>query len=446
MSNPRHVSRPRSNLRRFVLDISPLRDLRDYRLLWTGQSVNVIGNQITRVALPFQVYVLTHSTLAVAGLSLVQLVPLLLFSLGGGSLADAFDRRKLLLVTQSGLALSSLALAIVSLQTSPPLLLLFAIAFVAASFSAIDWPARSSAVARLVPAHRLPAAIALNQVSLNAGSIIGPAIGGLVLATVGVSGAYALDVVTFAVFIAAITSLSPIPPLVAGARPGMAAILEGLRFVRGRRVLLSTFAIDLNAMIFGMPNALFPALALDVFRAGPIGVGLLNAAPALGAFLGAVISGAVTRIRRVGRGIIVAVAVWGIAIVLFGLSTLLPLSIALPLALASLAVAGGADVLSAVLRGSVLQLATPDELRGRVSAIHIVVVTSGPRIGDIEAAAVASVIGAQLSALSGGILCLLGVFVVARLYPELDRHEAVAAPTMPPAEPPATPPAEPVAA
>lgn len=439
MSNPRHVSRPRPSLRRFMLDVSPLRDFRDYRLLWSGQSVNVIGNQITRVALPYQVYVLTHSTLAVAGLSLVQLVPLLLFALGGGSLADAFDRRKLLLVTQSGLALSSLALAIVSLQTSPPLLLLFGIAFVAASFSAIDWPARSSAVPRLVPPNRLPAAIALGQVSLNAGSIIGPAIGGVVLATVGVSGAYALDVVTFAVFIAAIAALRPIPPLVAGARPGMSAILDGLRFVRQRRVILSTFAIDLNAMIFGMPNALFPALALDVFRAGPIGVGLLNAAPALGAFVGAVISGAVTRIRRVGRGIIVAVAVWGIAIVLFGLSTILPLSVAMPLALVSLAVAGGADVLSAVLRSSVVQLATPDELRGRVSAIHIVVVTSGPRIGDIEAAAVASVIGAQLSALSGGILCLLGVFVVARWYPELDRHEAVASPTKPPAEPPAEP-------
>jgi MFS family permease len=421
-----------------MLDLSPLRDLRDYRLLWTGQSVNVIGNQITRVALPFQVYVLTHSTLAVAGLSLVQLVPLLLFALGGGSLADSFDRRKLLLVTQTGLALSSLALAIVSLQASPPLALLFAIAFVAASFSAIDWPARSSAVPRLVPAHRLPSAIALNQLSLNAGSIIGPAIGGVVLATFGVSGAYALDVVTFAVFIAAIAALRPIPPLLVGARQGMvAAILEGLRFVRQRRVLLSTFAIDLNAMIFGMPNALFPALALDVFHAGPIGVGLMNAAPALGAFLGAVISGAVTRIRRVGRGIIVAVAAWGIAILLFGLATLLPLSIALPFALVFLAVAGAADVLSAVLRGSVVQLATPDELRGRVSAIHIVVVTSGPRIGDIEAAAVASVIGAQLSAISGGILCLLGVFVVARWYPELDRHEGAAAPTGPPAEPPA---------
>src|SRR5258706_14588075 len=185
--------------------------------------------------------------------------------------------------------------------------------------------------------------------------------GGVALATVGAWGAYALDVVTFALFLVTITSLTPIPPLVAGARPGIAAILEGFRFVRRRRVILSTFAIDLNAMIFGMPNALFPALALDVFPAGPIGVGLLNAAPALGALLGALISGAVTRIRRVGRGIIVAVAVWGVAILLFGLSALLPLSVALPLALVFLAVAGAADMLSAVLRGSVVQLATPDE-------------------------------------------------------------------------------------
>jgi hypothetical protein len=183
-------------------------------------------------------------------------------------------------------------------------------------------------------------------------------------------------------------------------------------------VILSTFAIDLNAMIFGFPSALFPALALDVFRAGPVGVGLLNSAVAVGAFLGVAGSGSVIQLRRVGRGIIVAVAVWGFAIVLFGLSTF-----SLPLALVFLAIAGAADVISAVLRSSVMQLSTPDELRGRVSAINLLVVTSGPRFGDIEAAAVASVIGAQLSAISGGVLCLLGVIAVARAYPELDRHE-----------------------
>jgi MFS family permease len=429
VTNPGHVKRP-SRLRRAIVDLSPLRDLRDYRLLWLGQSVNAIGSQITRVALPFQVYVLTHSTLAIAALSTAQLIPLVLFSLAGGSLADVFDRRRLLMVTQIGLATSSGALVLVSLLPSPPLVGLFVIAFVAASFAAIDGPTRTSAITRLVPARRLPAAIVLGQLSFNSAAVAGPAIGGVVLAVVGPSGAYLLDLVTYGVFIATLVALPPIPPAVAGARPGLAAIAEGLRFVRRRRVILSTFAIDLNAMIFGMPQALFPALALDVFHAGPVGVGLLNAAPAVGAVLGAAISGVATRIKRVGRGIIVAVVVWGAAIVLFGLSTF-----SLPLALVFLAIAGAADVFSAMLRSSVVQLSTPDELRGRISAIHQLVVISGPRAGDIEAAGVASVIGAQLSAISGGVLCLLGVFAVARWFPELDRHEAAALPSEPPAEP-----------
>jgi MFS family permease len=423
-----------SSGRRFggiLVDISPLREFPAYRRLWLGQSVNVIGSQVTRVALPYQVYVLTHSTLAIAALTLVQLVPLLLFSLGGGSLADVVDRRRLLLVTQVALASSSLALAIVSLGT-PSLLVLFAVAFVASAFGAVDQPTRASSTPRLVPAHRLPEAIALGQLSFNAGSVIGPAIGGLILAGVGVSGAYFVDVVTYAVSIIAILGLPPIPPVVAGRRAGLAAIRESLAFVRSRRTILSTFAIDLNAMIFGMPTALFPALALDVFHVGPVGVGLLNAAPAAGAFVAAFLSGLVTRLRRLGRGIIVAVVVWGAAIALFGLSTF-----SFPLALVFLAIAGGADVLSAVLRSTLVQLTTPDELRGRVSAIHILVVTSGPRIGDIEAAAVASVVGAQLSAISGGVLCVLGVIGVARAFPELDRRLRPETPAQAGAEAPA---------
>jgi MFS family permease len=410
-------------LRGAIVDVSPLRDLPAYRLLWAGQSVNVIGSQITRVALPYQVYVITHSTLAIAGLTLAQLVPLLLFALFGGSLADVVDRRRLLLATQTSLALCSLALAIVSLG-QPSVLALYAIAFVAASFMAVDQPTRSSSIPRLVPPDRLTAAIALNSLSFNAGSVIGPAVGGLLLAGVGVSGAYLVDVVTYGVMLAAVVNLPSIPPLVAGGRPGLAAIREGLRFVRQKRVILSTFAIDLNAMIFGMPTALFPALALDVFRAGPVGVGLLNAAPAVGAFAATFLSGLVTRLHRIGRGIIVAVLAWGLAIALFGASTF-----SFPLALVFLAIAGGADVLSAVLRSTLVQLSTPDHLRGRVMATHSLVVTSGPRIGDIEAAAVASVIGAQLSAISGGVLCVLGVFGVARLFPELDRQLRPAAPT-----------------
>ena len=404
-------------MRRVLLDIAPLRLDRDYRWLWIGQSIGGIGNQITRIAMPYQVYVLTGSTLAIAALTLFQLVPILVFALGGGSVADVVDRRRLLLVTQVGLLASSIGLAGLALVPAPPLIAIFAIAFVAAGLGAIDQPARSSSIARLVPAERLPSAIALNQLNFQIASVIGPAIGGALIAVVGLPGAYLADVATFSASIASLLLISPLPPLTAATRPGLAAIGEGLRFALSRRVILATFAIDLNAMIFGMPTALFPVLALDVFRVGPQGLGFLAAAPAAGAFLGALLSGWVASVQRTGQAVIVAVAIWGVAIALFGLSTF-----SFALALVFLAIAGAADVLSAVFRSTIVQLETPDSLRGRVTSIHILVVTSGPRIGDIEAAAVAAVVGAQASVVSGGLLCLAGVAVVSRLFPELRAH------------------------
>jgi MFS family permease len=400
-----------------LLDTAPLRLDRDYRWLWAGQAVSGIGTQVTRLALPYQVYVLTGSTLAIAALTAVQLVPILIFSLGAGSVADAVDRRRLLLVTQVGLMACSAALAWLALSPAPSLLVLFVVAFVAAGLSSIDQPARSSAVPRLVPPERLPAAIALGQLNFQIASVIGPAIAGVLIATIGLAGAYGLDVVSFAASFIGLLAIAPLPPHATAARPGLAAVREGLRFALSRRVILSTFVIDLDAMIFGMPTSLFPVLALDVFHAGPTGLGLLGAAPAVGALLGALLSGWVSSVRRVGQAVIVAVAIWGVAITLFGLSTFSFL-----LALVFLAVAGAADVLSAVFRSTIIQLAAPDELRGRISSIHILVVTSGPRLGDIEAAAAAAVIGAQASVISGGILCVLGVAVVARLFPELGRH------------------------
>lgn len=405
--------------RGLVIDLEPLRRDPDFRRMWTGQSINVIGSQITRVALPYQVYVLTGSTLALAALVLVQLVPLLIFTLGGGVIADAVDRRRVLLVTQVGLAMTSLSLVLVSLQPHPSVGLLFLIAFVASGFMAFEWPARSSAIPRLVPKERLRAAIALGQLSFNGGSVIGPAVAGALIATAGAAGAFAVDVVTYGISLAMIIGMRPIPPLVTTRQSRLEAIREGLRFVRVRRLILSTFAIDLNAMIFGSPRTLYPVLALDVFKTGPVGLGLLAAAPAAGALLAIVFSGGVSRFRRIGRGIILAVAAWGAAILAFGLSTAF-----FGLALFFLAVAGAADVVSAVFRSSVVQMETPDELRGRVAAIHILVVTSGPQVGDIEAAVVASAIGAQLSVISGGLLCLVGVAVVARLFPELGAHVA----------------------
>ena len=417
--------RAHSRARGVLLDIAPLRQDRDFRLLWAGQVVSAMGTNITRVALPFQVYVLTGSTLAVAALATVQLIAILMFSLAAGTLADALDRRRLLLVTQSGLALSSLALAAVAFMPSPPLLLILFLAFVHASVGAVDQPTRSSAIPRLVPPERLSAAIALNQLNFQIASIAGPALGGLLIATIGLGAAYLVDAVSFGASLIALVGIRPLPPLADAARPGLKAIKEGFAFVRSRPVILSTFAIDLNAMIFGMPASLFPILALEVFDAGPTGFGLLAAAPAAGAFVGALTSGWVGRVRRMGLTVIVMVSAWGLAITGFGISCLLAAGasqLMFGVALAMLALAGAADVLSAVFRNTIAQLATPDHLRGRVTSIHHLVVTSGPRIGDIEAAAVAAVIGPGLSVLSGGLLCLLGVVVVARRFPELAAH------------------------
>jgi len=378
-----------------------------------------MGNQITRIALPFQVYVLTQSTVAVGFLAAVQLVPILALSLGAGAVADAVDRRRLILVTSVGMAFCSLALAVLALGSPPSLPAIFGVAFLAASLASIDQPARSSAIPRLVPAERLPAAIALNQLNLQTASIVGPAVGGVIIAIAGLPAAYALDFVSFGAALAAIAAIGPLPPLGGAARPGLSAVLEGLRFARSRPLILSTFAIDFAAMVFGMPTSLFPALGLTVFGAGAVGVGLLAAAPAVGAFVGAALSGWVSGVRRRGRAVILAVAGWGAAIVGFGLATF-----SFPLALTLLALAGAADVLSAVFRSTIVQLETPDGLRGRVTAIHILVVTSGPRLGDIEAAAVAGLIGPQASVISGGLLCLLGVIGVARAFPQLDAHVA----------------------
>jgi MFS family permease len=403
--------------RGLFLDIAPLRLDRDYRLLWSGQVVAGIGNQVTRLALPFQVWILTQSTLAIAALTAVQLVPILVFVVGAGSIIDVVDKRRLLLITQVGLAVCSLAFLGLALMPAPPLIAIFVVAFVASTLGSFDQPARSSSIPRLVPAERLPAAIALNQLNFQAASVVGPAVGGVLIAVAGLPVAYAVDVLSFGASIFAVWRIAPLPPLGGAMRPGLAAIREGLRFALDRRVILATFVIDLDAMIFGMPTSLFPVLALDVFRVGPAGLGLLAAAPAIGAFLGALLSGWVSIVRRIGRAVVLAVIVWGLAITAFGLSTFF-----FPLALVFLAIAGAADVLSAVFRSTVVQLATPDELRGRVTALHILAVTSGPRIGDIEAAAVATVVGAQASVVSGGILCLLGAVAVTRLFPELRAH------------------------
>lgn len=411
---PPQVRSRSARLRGLLVDLEPLRKDPHFRLVWAGQLVSGTGRQITVVALPYHLYVLTGSTLAVGALAVVQLVPILAFALGGGAIADAVDRRRLLIATQLGLMASSCALVGLALLGTPPVALLYVVAFLAAGIGALDSPARSSAIPRLVARERLASALALGQLGFQSMSVAGPLVGGILLATVGLAGAYAVDAVTFLASLAALRWIPPLPPAPDAPRPSLRSVAEGLRFARRHRPITSAFVIDLNAMIFGSPVSLFPALALDVFRVGPAGVGLLTAAPAAGALVGAVLTGWVRRVVRPGRVIVAAVAAWGLGILGFGL-----LSASFPLALLCLAFAGAADVVSAVLRNAIVQFETPDALRGRVMSIHTLVVTSGPRLGDAEAAVVAAAIGPAASVVSGGVLCLVGLVAVVRAYPEL---------------------------
>lgn len=407
---------------RVFTDITPLRVSRDYRLLFTGQMVTWLGRQLTVVAVPIQVYDLTGSSFAVGLTGAAALGPLIVLSLAGGAIADAVDRRKLLIVTQVLLASTSAGLALNAQRADPALWPLYVLSAAAAGLSGVDLPARNAMLPRLVGRDLFAAASALGQLGFQVGAAVGPALAGLLISRVNLAAAYWVDVATFGVSATMVALMRPQPPEGGGTRASFASIREGLRYLRGRRVLDSTFLIDLNAMVFGMPRALFPALGTGLFGGGEATVGLLYAAPGTGALLGAVFSGWVGRVRRQGMAVIIAVVAWGAAIALFGIARWLPLALVL------LALAGAADVVSAVFRNTILQLSVPDALRGRLSAVHIAVVTSGPRLGDVEAGAVAALTSPQFSVVSGGIACVLGVLAVHAWAPGLARYQLDRAP------------------
>ena len=408
----------RQRVRGLLVDLEPVKRDRDFRMMWLGQLVSGVGRQVTVVVLPLELWNLTKNPLAIGLLAIVQLFPILVFALGGGAVADAVDRRKLLLVTQVCLAATSAMLAFLAFQPAPPLWGFYVVAFVAAGLGAVDQPTRSSAIPRLVPRERLQAAIAVNSLSAQTVSVVGPVFGGVLVVLAGAGWAFSFDVATFMAAIVGVLLIAPIPPHPEAPRPSLRSVAEGLHFARSRKIVLATFVIDLDAMIFGMPSSLFPQLALTVFNVGTAGYGLLTAAPALGALVGSALTGWTAHAHHPGRGVAVSVAGWGAAIAAFGL-----LAASFPLALLCLAVAGGADVISAVLRNSIVQLETPDPLRGRLMSIHTLVVTSGPRLGDAEAAAVSAIAGPQFSVVSGGVLCLVGLAAVLRLFPQLLGYE-----------------------
>ncbi|MFN2543774.1 MAG: MFS transporter [Actinomycetota bacterium] len=407
-----------ARLRHVAMDLTPLRVSREFRLLWSGQFVSDLGSHITMVAAPFQIFQLTHSTLAVGLLGLCWLVPLLTLSVFGGSIADAVDRRKLMLVSNLALPTLSAVLALNAILAHPHLWVLYVVSTLSAAAYALSSPAFRSLPARLLPKELLPSAFALETAGHSFGSLVGPAVAGVLIAAIGLPSTYLIDLATYLVAAAAVAAMAPVPPAKEAERAGLASMLEGLRFLKGRRVLQTTFTIDLNAMIFGMPQALFPAFALRVLHGGPALVGFLYAAPAGGALVASLLSGRARHVRRQGLACMVAVVVWGAAIAGFGLSRITWL------ALAMLAVAGAADLVSGIYRTTILQTVAPDAMRGRLSGIELAVVASGPSIGDIEGGAVGALVSVPFAVVSGGILCVAGVGVLALLVPQFARYDA----------------------
>jgi MFS family permease len=412
------LARRFGSARALALDISPLRDSVPYRALWIGQIVSLLGSQIRYIAVPYQVFRITGSVLAVGLIGLVEVVPLIAFSILGGAWADRTDRRALVAKTQVALMVSSLGLAAVSFSGSPPLAAIYGLTAISSVFNAIDRPARSAMIPAMVPPGKIAAAMALRQVVFQVTQIVGPLVGGVLIATAGISWAYVVDALTFVAALVALRWVPPAPPEGVVHQSPLDAVREGLRFSFRTPFVLSIFVIDLVAMIFGMPRAVFPALAERTFDGGAGTLSLLYAAPSIGALLGALTSGWVTRVRAQGKAVLVSVTLWGLAITAAGLSLF-----SLVLTMAFLAIAGAADVISAVFRGTMLQENAPDHLRGRVTAVNLMVVTGGPRLGDVEAGIAASLLGAPASVVVGGIACLVGTGAVAVAFPSLREYE-----------------------
>jgi MFS family permease len=409
-----------SRLRRLAIDVTPLQRSRDFRWLWSGLLFTGAGYHFTVVATFFQVFDMTGSSAAVGLVGLVGLGGILLGILIGGTFIDAVDRRTTLMWAQLGAGLGSGLLLATSLADDPPIAVVYLGVAVISGVSAIDSSVRNATVPRLVGHELLPSALALNQVAMNATALLGPAVAGIVIARFGLVAAYGFDVASYLAMFAIVWTIRPVPPEGRHVETGFAAVRGGFGYLRGRRVLQAAFGADLVAMIFGMPRALFPLIAASQFARGAEVVGLLFAAPALGAVLGALTGGWVKRVRHQGRAVLWAVAAWGASIAAFGL-----VGDRLGLALVLLAVAGGADVISAIFRGTIIQLSVPDHLRGRLSSINYLVVAGGPRLGDLEAGLVAAAFSPAVSVVSGGLLCIAGAAAIAWLVPSFRTYQAI---------------------
>ena len=401
-------------LRRVAIDLTPLRASRDFRLLFIGQVVSNLGTQAALVALPFQIFVLTHSAALVGLLGAFEIGPMVVISLFGGAIADRVDRRLLLAVAQLGVIATAGGLAGAAAAGNPPVLLVLVLGGLLAGCGALNSVAGAAIVPNVLPPDRLRGGLALNYGIYQLTGIVGPALGGLLIAGTSLAATYAIDAGSCVAMLVVALMIAPQRPAhVAQHPPVLHSIAEGLRFVRGNRALAGSFAIDLVAMTFGMPRALFAVLSLTVYHAGASGAGLMYSAVALGGTVAVFTSGWLIHARRLGLIVIGAVLAWGAAIALAGVvTTLAP-------ALVFLALAGVADGVSAVCRSAINQTVTPDRLRGRMSSVYMLVVSGGPRLGDLESGSVAGLTSARFSVVSGGLACVLGVGVIMLSFPQL---------------------------
>ena len=402
---------------RVLADIGPLRRSAAYRRLWVGITLSSIGGSLTYFAVILQVYRLTHSSFAVGVLGLAQVVPLLTVGLLAGSLTDAVDRRRLALVTGTVLATVSVALAAQAFAGFRAVGLLYALVAVQSAVLAIDFPVRNALVPSLLPAEERTAGLALSRFSFQVTLVVGPALAGVIAAAphLGVGACYLVDAVSFLASLYGISRL-PAMPSQAATRPGWRAVAEGARFIRRSQPLAGAFLADLNATVFGLPTALFPAINAARFGGSPRTLGLFTAAIGVGGLLSAVLSGPLRHLGRPGRAMLITVAVWGGAFAGFAVAR------SLWLTLATLAVAGAADMFTVVFRGAILQDVTPEPLRGRVMATDYVVGAGGSQLGNLEAGTLASLTTPGISALAGGLGTVAGAILLGLLLPGFRRY------------------------
>ncbi len=404
-----------SHLGRLLTDVRPLQASRDYRRLWIGNTVSQLGQQMTAVTIAIQVYALTSSTFSVGLVGLFALVPLIAFGLYGGAFADAVDRRKLALASSTGLWLLSVVLVVQAVVGFDSVPMLYAVVAAQSAFFAVNQPTRSAIVPRLIEPELLPAANALNMASFNLGFTIGPLLGALAISAGGYQLAYGIDAVTFLAALYSLFRLPPIPPQPlpgqAPTRPGLRSVIEGFRFLAKAPNLRMTFIVDLCAMVFAQPRALFPAVAGSFFGGGVRTVGLLQASPAIGSLLAFAFSGWVSKIRKQGKAIVFAVLVYGASVAAFGFARSLWVGVLF------LAVSGGADMISSAYRSTMLQVAAPDNLRGRLQGVFTVVVAGGPRMGDFVMGSSAALFTPTIALAAGGLACMVGVLVASGLQP-----------------------------